>query len=88
MTIEIKVTKAHIEFLGNHLLVELDVIKRMKRAGVPIAGNSFFYGVDHGRLEITADNEHYIYRWHPDPKHKAPTKVPYDPLNDDEDEEL
>ena len=89
MTIEIKVSRAHIEWLGNPVLVDIDVIKRMKAAGVPVSGNTFFYGVDHGRLEISNDEyKNCVYRWHPDPMRKQPTKPAYDPLNDDEDEEL
>jgi len=88
MTIEVTISKDRVKFLGNSILVEIEVIKDMKKAGIPVTGNAFFYGVDHGTLEITSDNEKYIYRWRPDPKRKAVSKPAYDPLNDDEDEEL
>lgn len=88
MTIEIKVSKEHEQWLGNPILFSIDVLKRMKEAGIPVVGAAVLHGVSHGRLEITIDNENYVYRWHPDPKHKAVSKPAYDPLNDDEDEEL
>lgn len=89
MTIEVKVTRAHIEWLGNPIHVDFEVMKKLKAAGVPVSKHTFFCGVDHGRLEVSNDDErNLVYRWHPDPKRKAPARVAYDPLNDDEDEEL
>lgn len=83
--IEIRLTKATIENLSNEIHIMNDVNKRMKAAGVPVVGWSCIKGVEHGRLEVCRDGDDYVYRWHPAPK---PAKKAYDPLNDDEDEEL
>jgi hypothetical protein len=82
--IEIRLTKAHVEWLGNEIHVMNDVNKRMRSAGIPVVGWSCIKGVEHGRLEMLREGDEYVYRWHPDP---AKVKK-YDPLNDDEDESL
>lgn len=82
--IEIRLTRATVDNLGNEIHVMNLVNKKMKAAGIPVVGWSCIKGVEHGRLELSRDGDDFVYRWHPDP---AKVKK-YDPLNDDEDESL
>lgn len=82
--IEHRVAKAHREWHNNPIGFSMDVLKQLKDKGVPVVGHAVLEGVTHGRLEITLSDDEYVYRWQPDP---AKVKK-YDPLNDDEDEEL
>ncbi|AEY69534.1 hypothetical protein AH2_00024 [Burkholderia phage vB_BceS_AH2] len=61
---------------GMEVRGNIDVLAKLRNAGIPVEGNISIQRVEHGTLEIITDRAFgdVVYRWTPDPD--------YDPAGD------
>lgn len=55
----------------NPIFINMGVIYKMRKAGVPVVGNTVVEGVEHGTLTVRPDGDEMVYTWEGTPVAKA-----------------
>lgn len=66
-TITVRVPKEELENIKHDVLFTIELIQRLKKAGIPVIGILTFRGISHGRMtwyvEEDLDDETHVFEW-------------------------